>query len=64
LLKASPAFSGKLACCICLYGLRAGVARPALTLIEGYAVCYDHMGHVAQGARWHHILQVAMRELS
>jgi hypothetical protein len=63
LLKAmadsSPAFSPKLACCICLFALRDEVARDAVTVIEGYAVCYNHMGYVAQGNRWHAILKEA-----
>lgn len=63
LLKAvadsSPAFSGKLACAVCLYALRDDVAREAITVIEGYAVCYDHMGLVAQGKRWSAIMEAA-----
>lgn len=35
-------------CAICLY-VRNGVASEADTIINGQAVCYDHMGWVAGG---------------
>lgn len=38
-------------CALCLY-VRTGVAEPATTIIHGTAVCYDHMGFVAQGTEW------------
>ena len=37
-----------LRCCLCLY-VRKGVAPPADTVINGQAVCYDHMGYITGG---------------
>jgi hypothetical protein len=48
----------KLYCAICLY-VRTGVAAEAVTVIEGYAVCDDHMGYVAQGENWASIYRTA-----
>jgi hypothetical protein len=50
-----------LKCGICLY-IRTGVAEDAITVIEGYAVCEDHMGYVAQGTRFTAITQAARGE--
>ena len=36
-------------CCLCLH-VREGVASAADTIINGQAVCYDHMGYVQGGA--------------
>lgn len=38
----------KLFCCLCLHA-RAGLANEADTVINGQAVCYDHMGYVQGG---------------
>jgi len=38
----------KLYCCLCLHA-RAGTANDAVTVINGQAVCYDHMGYVQGG---------------
>jgi hypothetical protein len=35
--------------------------RVAVTIIEGYAVCEDHLGYVAQGQRFAAILNAAQR---
>jgi hypothetical protein len=48
-------------CAVCLY-IRTGVAESAITVIEGYAVCEDHLGYVAQGQRFASILETARRE--
>lgn len=48
----------KLCCAVCLY-VRKGVANEATTIIEGYAVCDDHLGYVAQGERFVSILRTA-----
>ena len=42
-------------CAVCIY-VRVGLSSPAVTVIEGYAVCELHMGRVAQGARFHAIM--------
>jgi hypothetical protein len=39
-----------------MYVPGAAVA-PAVTVLEGYAVCSDHLGYVAQGTRWQGILE-------
>jgi hypothetical protein len=36
-------------CCLCLHS-REGVAAEAVTIMNGQAVCYDHMGYVQGGA--------------
>lgn len=51
-----------LVCAVCLYAQDGGKAKIALTVIEGYAVCDDHRGHVAQGMRFALILRAARRE--
>lgn len=38
-----------LQCAICLY-VNEGGAPDAVTVINGQAVCYDHMGYVGGGA--------------
>lgn len=38
----------KLKCCICLH-IKEGIAEDAVTIINGQAVCYDHMGNVQGG---------------
>lgn len=38
-------------CARCLY-VKEGVANKAVTIIEGYAVCEDCMGYVAQGTNF------------
>lgn len=45
-------------CCICIYDLTRKEIAPARTVIEGFAVCDDHMGYVAQGKRWHSIMEM------
>lgn len=35
-------------CAVCLY-IREGVAEEAITVMNGYAVCEDHMGIVRGG---------------
>jgi hypothetical protein len=37
-------------CSLCLHA-REGLASAAATIINGQAVCYDHMGYV-QGGSW------------
>lgn len=39
----------ELYCCICLY-IRIGVAEDAITVINGHAVCEDHLGVVSSPA--------------
>lgn len=51
-----------LVCAVCLYVLDGGKAKTALTVIEGYAVCDDHLGYVAQGTTFHSIISAARRE--
>lgn len=48
-------------CSICLY-VRTGVAPEAVTVINGQAVCYDHMGYVAGGGH-SSALRIALNEL-
>lgn len=50
-----------LVCAVCLY-VRDGVASPAITVIEGYAVCEDHLGYVAQGTTFATIVRSVRRE--
>lgn len=54
-----------LRCAVCLYARkRPGqkVADLATTVLDGYAVCYDHLGVVAQGEKFHSILRTARGE--
>jgi hypothetical protein len=51
-----------LICALCLYKDSGGKAKTALTVIEGYAVCDDHLGYVAQGQNWASILRAVRRE--
>lgn len=51
----------KCALCLCLY-VRSGEAQEAVTVIEGTAVCEDHLGIVAQGLDWHAVLKAAMKQ--
>lgn len=51
-----------LVCALCLYREPGGKANTALTVIEGYAVCDDHLGYVAQGERFAGILRSVRRE--
>jgi hypothetical protein len=48
-------------CVLCLY-VRSGEAEEAVTVIEGYAVCEDHLGIMAQGLDWHGVLKAAQRQ--
>lgn len=50
-----------LVCAVCLYCVDGRKAETALTVIEGYAVCGDHLGYVAQGERYASIVR-AVRE--
>lgn len=43
-------------CALCLYILD-GPRTPAVTVVEGYAVCHDHLPYVAQGTRWYRLLE-------
>lgn len=43
-------------CCICLF--LPGKSYNAITIIDGYAVCEDHIGYV-QGGNWFSILRLA-----
>lgn len=54
-----------LLCAVCLYAPPVdsdGKANLAITVIEGYAVCEDCLGYVAQGQAFHSILTAARRE--
>lgn len=55
--RREPAGGVTLCCCLCLH-VREGVASPADTIINGHAVCYDHMGYV-QGGQFSAALSVA-----
>jgi len=46
-----------LICAVCLYNEGGGKAKTALTVIEGYAVCDDHLGYVAQGQKFASIIR-------
>lgn len=46
----------ELMCALCLY-LPNHEPEDAVTVLEGYAVCSDHMGYVAQGTRWYALLE-------
>lgn len=59
-LADKPVFS--LSCGVCLYDESGDEADDAITVIEGYAVCENHLGFVAQGSRFHAILETARRE--
>lgn len=43
-------------CALCLYN-PDGPRTLAVTVLEGYAVCHDHLPYVAQGTRWYHLLE-------
>jgi hypothetical protein len=47
-------------CCLCLHS-RDGEAAEAETVINGQAVCYDHMGYV-QGGLFSQALTTILRE--
>jgi hypothetical protein len=51
-----------LVCALCMYAEPGGKAKTALTVIEGYAVCEDHMGYVAQGEGFASIVRAVRRE--
>jgi len=51
----------RLCCVVCLY-VREGVAPSAVTVINGYAVCDDHVTVVAGATSWDSILIVVRRE--
>lgn len=51
-----------LVCAVCMYKPGGGKAKTALTVIEGYAVCDDHLGYVAQGQTFYSILTAVQRE--
>lgn len=57
----APGDRWRLVCAVCLY-VRTGIAADAVTVVEGYAVCDDHVGYVAQGEQFHSILTAARRE--
>jgi len=48
-----------LQCVVCLYLPELAPQHPAVTVLEGYAVCTDHMPYVARGHRWHAVLESA-----
>lgn len=50
-----------LVCAVCLYDNDAP-ANEAETVIEGYAVCYDHLGYVAQGVNFAGIIRIAREQ--
>lgn len=58
--KSKRAITG-LNCALCLYDLQHPAVAPAITVIEGFAVCESHMGYVAQGTRWFHIMEALQR---
>jgi hypothetical protein len=47
-------------CCFCLH-LPAAESEPAITVINGQAVCYDHMG-IAQGGDFSAKLGILLKE--
>jgi hypothetical protein len=47
-------------CSLCLHA-KTGLADKAETIINGHAVCYDHMGYV-QGGEWSLALAALLRE--
>lgn len=47
-------------CAVCLH-VGPNPNRRAVTIIEGYAVCQDHLGYVAQGNRWSAIYHEARK---
>jgi len=49
-------------CGICLF-VREGLAPDAVTVINGQAVCDDHVPLVAQGSEWNSILVIAGRRV-
>lgn len=49
-----------LSCCLCLHA-RKGVAEEAITIINGQAVCEDHMSYV-QGDNFSSALATVKRE--
>jgi hypothetical protein len=50
----------ELYCCLCLHS-GAEVAKHACTVINGQAVCYEHMGYV-QGGKFSAALGLVKRE--
>ena len=46
-----------LRCAICFYTVMNKVAEPAITIIAGLAVCYEHMGY-AQDERLSRIIRL------
>lgn len=51
----------ELRCGVCIY-VEPGLAPKAVTVIEGYAVCDDHLGLVAQGMRFAAMLEHAIEQ--
>ena len=51
-----------LLCAVCLYDESRLPPEPALTVIEGYAVCEHHLGFVAQGERFAGIIRTAREQ--
>lgn len=52
----------KLYCAICMYVPDTPhLPTEAVTILNGFAVCDEHLGVVAQGQEWHTILSVARR---
>jgi hypothetical protein len=58
IIDTEPAEAVRLVCGVHMYAVE-GIAPPADTVIEGYAVCEDHAGLVAQGERFAGILAAA-----
>jgi hypothetical protein len=51
-----------LCCAVCLYDGNDAAANDAATVVEGYAVCFDHLGFVAQGQRFAGIVRTAREQ--
>ena len=50
-------------CCVCIYvPPKDGKMRLAWTIVNGYAVCGDHIGYVPHGPAWTGVIEAARRE--
>ena len=49
-------------CVLCMYSPKGGKAKSAVTIIQGYAVCDDHMGYVAQGSEWYFLYRAVQNQ--
>jgi hypothetical protein len=52
-------------CCVCLFietNIDIGPCQEAITIINGYAVCYKHLRVVVKETNWDIILQIARGE--